>query len=220
MSNVVIFGNRDIAEIVHFYLSRDTDHKVVAFTVDGAYVNSSSFCGLPVIAFEEVTRSFPPDAHKLLVALSYTNLNHLRQEKYASAKQKGYHFINYISSRAATWGDTVIGDNCLILENVTIQPFVTIGNNVTIWSGSHIGHHVSIGNNCFITSQVVVSGCVEIGENCFVGVNATIRDHVKIGDNCIVGAGSLLMDNTEDNSVYAPGATVRSKVPSTRLRII
>ena len=31
---VVIFGAGDIARLAHFYFTRDTDHEVVAFTVD------------------------------------------------------------------------------------------------------------------------------------------------------------------------------------------
>ena len=50
------------------------------------------------------------------------------------------------------------GDNCFILEDNTVQPFVTIGNNVTLWSGNHIGHDSVIEDDCFISSHVVVSG--------------------------------------------------------------
>ena len=111
-----------------------------------------------------------------------------------------------------------IGENCFILEDNTIQPFVSIGNNVTLWSGNHIGHHSTIHDHCFIASHVVISGGVEIDESCFIGVNATLRDHIKVGAKCVIGAGALLLADTEPEGVYMGQATERAKVPSTRLR--
>lgn len=36
--SLVIFGSGDIAQLAHYYFSRDSDYEVVAFTVDAAYV--------------------------------------------------------------------------------------------------------------------------------------------------------------------------------------
>ena len=62
-------------------------------------------------------------------------------EKYDDAIRRGYTLISYVSSKATTFPGFTCGDNCFILEDNTIQPFVTIGNNVVMWSGNHIGHH-------------------------------------------------------------------------------
>lgn len=51
---LVIFGSGDIAQLAHYYFSRDSDYEVVAFTVDAAYVQGDSFCDLPVVAFEQL----------------------------------------------------------------------------------------------------------------------------------------------------------------------
>ena len=120
-----------------------------------------------------------------------------------------------ISSKASIFTNK-IGENCFILEDNTIQPYVEIGNNVTLWSGNHIGHHSIIRDHCFITSHVVVSGGVEIGENTFIGVNATLRDHIKIGKSNVIGAGALIL--SKDNKVFMAKATKPSRVPSNRLR--
>ena len=104
---------------------------------------------------------------------------------------------NYLSSEDP-------GENCFILEDNTIQPFVKIGNNVTIWSGNHIGHDVQIEDHCFITSHVVISGFTRVGEFSFLGVNSTIRDSVVLGKSCLIGAGSVIMESTDDDSVWMP----------------
>jgi sugar O-acyltransferase (sialic acid O-acetyltransferase NeuD family) len=216
-TRLVIFGSGDIAALAHYYFSNDSDYEAVAFTVDAAYMTHPVFNGLPVVPFEEVADHYSPDNNELFVALSYSKLNALRKEKYLAAKGLGFRLASYVSSRASVLTERAVGENCFILEDNTIQPFVTIGNNVTLWSGNHIGHHSVVKDHTFIASHVVVSGGVEVGEQCFIGVNATLRDHIKVGERCVIGAGALLLADAEPEGVYVGTATVRSKVPSTRL---
>lgn len=217
-SSLVVFGAGDIAQLAHYYFSRESEYEVAAFTVDAAFLKENRFCGLPVVAFEEISTTHPPATHNMFVALSYSNLNALRKSKYLAAKARGYRLANFVSARASVLNGGRIGDNCFIFEDNTIQPFATIGANVTLWSGNHVGHHSTIGDHCFIASHVVVSGEVEIGEQCFVGVNATLRDHIKIGERCVIGAGALLLADAAPDGVYLGQASERSKVPSSRLR--
>jgi len=201
MKPLVIFGNAQAAELALFYFQTDTDRNVVAFTVDKNYIEASHFQGLPVVSFESVEQSYPPEQYDMFVALGYSGLNSLREQKYLEAKAKGYQLASYISSRATILNDPKnIGDNCFILEDNTIQPFVTIGNNVTLWSGNHIGHHSRIADHCFLTSHVVVSGNVVIGNNCMIGVNATLRDCITVGDHVLVGAGSWVNRDVADQT--------------------
>ena len=183
-------------------------------------MNGSEFCGLPVTAFESITSTHPPNTHDIFIALSYSKLNAIRKEKFLAAKRKGYNLASFISSRATILNEGKIGENCFIFENNTIQPYVHIGSNVTLWSGNHIGHHSVIHDHTFISSHVVVSGGVKIGEQCFIGVNATLRDHITIGDRCVVGAGALMLSDAEPEGVYIGNSTERSRVPSSRLRVI
>jgi sugar O-acyltransferase (sialic acid O-acetyltransferase NeuD family) len=215
---LVIFGVGDYAQLAHFYFDRDSEYEVSAFTVDAAYVREDTFCGKPVIPFDEVVKYYSPEQNKMFVALGYSKLNLVRKEKYLAAKSLGYRLASYVSSHANVLNDGRVGENSFVFEDNTIQPFVVIGNNVTLWSGNHIGHHSTIGDHCFVASHAVVSGHVEIGEQCFIGVNATLRDHIKVGERCVIGAGALLLADAEPEGVYMGIATDRSRVPSTRLR--
>ena len=189
-------------ELAHFYLTHDSPHDVVAFTVDGEYIQDESFKGLPVVPFETVQEVLSPAEHAMFLPISFKRMNHLRQDRVAAAKAKGYALISYVSSRATTFPDFTCGENCFILEDNTIQPFVRIGDNVILWSGNHIGHHSVIGDNVMVTSQVVISGGCTIEPNCFFGVNATIRDETVIGRETLVGAGVTILHDTEPYSVY------------------
>jgi acetyltransferase-like isoleucine patch superfamily enzyme len=126
MKELVIFGAADIAQLAYYYFSNDSAYKVAAFTVDAEYIKVNEFCGLPVAPFEEVINHYPPERYDLFVALSYSKLNQTRKEKYLAAKSLGYRLASYISSHATILNDFRIGDNCFILEDNTIQPFVSI----------------------------------------------------------------------------------------------
>lgn len=207
MTKLVIFGTGPIADLAYYYFTNDSEFEVVAFTVDASFKNTDIFNGLPVVSFEEVQNHFPPNKFHFFVALSYSEGNKLREDKFNAAKKLGYNFVSYVSSYATILNEYRMGENCFILEDNTIQPYVTIGNNVTLWSGNHIGHHSSIGDHVFITSHVVISGGAIVENNTFIGVNATIRDHIKIAAHNIIGAGSLIMKSTLEGEIYIPERT-------------
>jgi sugar O-acyltransferase (sialic acid O-acetyltransferase NeuD family) len=215
---IVIFGIGEIAELADFYFTHDSPYDVAGFTVDAAFLKQTEFNGRPVVPFEEVEVKFPPAEYGFFVAVSYAKINAVRAQKVAAASAKGYGLRSYLSSRATIFPGFVLRENCLILEDNTIQPYARIGANVTLWSGNHIGHHSTIEDDVFLASHVVVSGGARIGQGSFVGVNATIRDHVTIGKKCVLGAGALVLEDQPDFSVVAPRGSERSPVPSTRLR--
>lgn len=200
MAKIVIYGTGLIAEVAHFYFTKDTKHQVVAFTNGRDFIKESRFQKLPVVPFEEIEKHFPPKDVLLFIAVGYLKRNKIRTKRYLEAKKKGYKFATYLSSKASYFGSS-LGENCFILENNVIQPFVTIGNNVTLWSGNHIGHHSRIMDNCFISSHVVVAGSCTIKENCFLGVNCTLRDNLVIGKRSVIGAGALVMKDCPDDSL-------------------
>lgn len=217
--DLIIFGTGDIAELAHYYFTNDSSYNVTAFTADKDFISDSFFCSLPVIGFEDVVNTYSPDNYDIFIALSYSKLNALRKKKYLACKAKGYKFASYISSHATVLSRN-IGENCFILEDNTIQPYVHIGDNVTLWSGNHIGHHSSIGSHVFISSHVVISGGVSIGQECFLGVNSTIRDHLSIGQKSIIGAGALVLKDLKDNSLVKGIAGSVSKEASATIKNI
>jgi sugar O-acyltransferase (sialic acid O-acetyltransferase NeuD family) len=217
---VVIFGAGSFAEVAAAYLAKDSPREVTAFTIDGEYVRSDKVSGLPVIAWEDLLESHPPDRVDLLIALGYQGVNRIRREIYERCKQLGYRFVTYVSSRAMTMTDLPIGENTFVFEANVLQPFVAVGDNVILWSGNHIGHHSRIENHCFIASHAVVSGHVTIGEECFVGVNATFRDGIDVGPRCVVGAGAVVLGDQPEGTVLGASATVPHAKKSWELRNI
>ncbi len=198
---VVIFGMGAFAQVAAVYLLKDSPREVVAYTVDGEYATTDTFADLPVVAFEELLESHPPDRVDLLVATGFRGVNSVRRGIYERCRTLGYGFVTYVNSRAYLMSDERIGENTFIFEANVIQPFAQIGDDVVVWSGNHIGHHSRIEDHCFIASHAVISGHVVVGESSFIGVNATLRDGITLGRRCVIGAGAVVLRDKDEGTV-------------------
>jgi len=180
---------------------------VVAFCANKSKIEKEELLGLPVTAFENIKEKFPPSEFSMFIALAYSEMNKKRTEFFNEAKNKGYELYSFIHPSTKIWDEFEMGENCFILANNVIQPFVKIGNNVLIGSNNLISHNTIIGDNCFITSNVTMGGHITMGKNCFVGLSATINQRIKIGDECIIGAGTIITKDINDKEVYAENSS-------------
>jgi sugar O-acyltransferase (sialic acid O-acetyltransferase NeuD family) len=220
MRKLIIIGAGTIAKLAKFYFDTDSDYQTEAFLVDRQYRQADSYEGLPIFDLEYIKDKFSPSEYSVFVAISYAEMNRVRSEKYLYLKSIGYTFASYISSRCSWITQYEPGENCFILEDNTIQPFVKIGNNVTLWSGNHIGHDSVIGDHCFISSHVVISGFVNVGEHSFLGVNSTVVNNVSIAPDTFIGAGVVVTKDTEESGVYTIEAKAKkSKLVSSQLKL-
>ena len=202
MANVIIFGIQDFAQLAYYYLQNDSEHKVVAFSVNEKYLpENKTLYGLPVIPFEKVETFFSTKEYKFFAPLSPSKMNRTREKVFNAVKQKGYNLISYISSKATIFNNR-IGENCFILEDNTLQPFTDIGNNCVLWSGNHIGHHGKIHDHVMFTSHVVLSGHCIVNSYSFFGVNSTIRDGLIIAEGSLIAMDASIIKNTEPWGVY------------------
>ncbi len=217
MKKLVIFGTRNFATIAYHAFIYDSSYTVVGFTVDLDYMESTTFEGLPVVAFDTVVQHFPPDEHDMFVAVGIGQVNSLRAKKVDEVTAQGYHLASYISSRAFVPPNLQIGPNSMIMDGVAVHPHVHIGRNSIIWSLSLVALYSHIGDHCWIAS----AHCAEkttLGDYTFVGVNATIRPGVTVGKSNVIGAGALILQDTKDYAVYKGNESKASVVPSYRLR--
>lgn len=214
---IVIFGMGETAHLAYEYFTHDSDYKVVAFSVDPEYLTESEFLGLPVVCSDEITKRFSPDVYGAFVAASSGKLNRVRKSIYERVKSLGYGLVSYVSTRAFVWHNVEIGENCFILEDNTLQPFVQVGNNVVLWSGNHIGHQSVIRDHCFVSSHCVISGFCTINESCFLGVNCTLENNLELGEDNFIGAGAIIRKSTSPRDFYQEEKTSLAKIDSHRL---
>ena len=196
MKKVIIFGDRVLAELAHYYLTNDANREVACFTLHRDYIKETTFCGLPVIPFEEITKSHPPDQYCFIAPLYAKEMNKFKERIYLEAKSLGYEIISYISSKAMTWNAT-IGENCFIFEGCNIQPFVKLGNNIVIWSYTHIGHHSIVHDHVFMSGYAAIAGHNIINSYCWIGSNCTTKEFVTIPEGTLIGQDASIINSPD-----------------------
>ena len=101
-------------------------------------------------------------------------------------------------------GMVIIKDKVEIGSNNTIDRGslgnTIIGENTFLDNQVHIAHNVKIGKNCIITAQVGFAGSSEVGDNVSIGGQAGVSGHLKIGNNVQIGGGSGVLKNIPDNT--------------------
>lgn len=216
MSEVVIFSTSDFAREVRVYFDRQTPHTVVAFTVHRAYVNSPQVDGLPVVPFEGLPESHPPESFSMFVAAGYRGTNQLRATICEQSREAGYELITFVSPDATYLGEPP-GDNVMIAPGSVVQPFAKVGSGTIVCAFTNVGHHATVGRYVYIGPHVCMMGRSIVGDNCFVGAGARIRNSVSVGARSVIGAGSMIMKDAAEDSVYSVPGTPPREILSSEL---
>lgn len=217
---IVIFGIKDLAELAYYYIQEDTDYEVDCFVVSREFFKERYFTPrgyekVEVKIWEEVLEEYGPSEYLLFAPMTGVKMNCIRKSIFDQGKSKGFDFFSYVSSKATILSQN-IGENCFILENNTVQPFVRIGDNVMMWSGNHIGHDSIIESHCFITSHVVISGHCRIQECSWIGVNATLRDGLSIGKGTLIAMAAVITKDTEPDGLYMGAPAIKKSIPASK----
>jgi sugar O-acyltransferase (sialic acid O-acetyltransferase NeuD family) len=206
---IIIFGVTKFAEMLKFYIDTETTNKVAGFTVDREYIDSKYFnSNIPIKAFDEIDDIFPKEEYKILPVVGYNCMNRIREKVFNKIKEKGYEIDSFIHPTAYVASNCVMGEGNIILENTTIQPFVTIGSGNVFWSNCNISHHTKIGDYNFFAPASALAGNVEVAHHCFVGNNCTIKNGVTVMPYTLIGAGSYISANTQEYSVIVPNKSI------------
>ena len=92
----------------------------------------------------------------------------------------------------------IIGDNCTIRECVTINRGTVasgqtvIGDNCLVMAYAHIAHDCVVGNNAIIVNGVALAGHVIVGNYAVIGGLAAVHQFIHIGDHAMISGGSLV----------------------------
>lgn len=185
------------AEYVRYVFDEDSSYKVIGFCIERSYSNKNEFNDLPLYAFEDLDIIFSTEDISLFIAVGQ---NSLREKFFVEGINKGFTMATYVSGKAQTWPNLIIGQNCFIGEGSVIQPFVSIGNN-SIHFGSRIGHHSIIMDHTLL-SGTTIGGNTRIGKGSYLGLNSTVQQNILIGARNIIGMNVSIEAHTEESSVY------------------
>ena len=202
MKDLVIYGNKNFARILKYYVDKDDIHKrkVVAFTVSNDCIQEKLFCNLPVIPFEDLVNHFSPDQYEILLAVGNSKMNQIREHIFYECKGKGYTVASYHHSSCHIDSE-MIGEGNIFLDNCLIAPFSKIGYGNLFWDNVIIGHDAIVGNFNTLSGHADTCGYAKIGNNCYLGKHSLINDFVSVADYTYVGAKAYVKTNTDDYDV-------------------
>ena len=118
---------------------------------------------------------------------------------------KGFGFIPLKNKnfRFPHIGRVILKDNVELGANCTIDRGsigdTVIGENTFLDNQVHMAHNVKIGKNCMIAGQVGFAGSTTIGDNVSIGGQAGVSGHLTIGNNVKIGGGSGVVKDIPDN---------------------
>ncbi len=119
----------------------------------------------------------------------------------------GFGFDPNSKIRIHHFGNVIIGNNCNIGSNTTIDRAVfdstIISDNSFIDNLVQIAHNVILGKGAIVAAQSGIAGSTIVGINVMIGGQAGISGHLKIGDNVKIAAKSGVTKNLKHNSVVA-----------------
>jgi len=88
----------------------------------------------------------------------------------------------------------IIGNNNKIREYVSINPGTKggsgetiLGNNCLLMVSAHVAHDCIIGDNVIIANNAAIAGHVQIGDSVIIGGNSAVQQFTRIGKMAMIG---------------------------------
>lgn len=158
----------------------------------------------PMISTDaEVQHYFSSVSAEFILCIGKDKLNH-REYIAERFKDLGGRISSFISpfSNISPYA-TSFGVGTLVLNQVVIEPAVTIGNECIVNKKANIAHGCKIGNQCEIGPASILTGEVLVGDGAYIGTGAIIHPKIRIGQNAIIAAGAVVTKHVAENTVWA-----------------
>ncbi len=104
-------------------------------------------------------------------------------------------------SPPANPGRVVIGERCVLRENVTIHRAMKeegetrIGSDCLLMVGSHVAHDCIVGSRVILTNNVLLGGHVQVGDRAVVGGAAAVHQFCRVGRLVMVAACAKIVQD-------------------------
>lgn len=181
MKHLVIIGNGNIGQIVHWYATLCKDY-MVEWDIKCHIEDVNGYVLEPddVFICADVK---PADrfAHAAVI------------------REKGGQFVNIIHPSANVAPTASLGTGIVIGAFTTVSINTTIKDDVLIQDQCNVGHDGIIDEGSHLYVGVKLCGRNMVGVMSSVYTGSLVYPDVKIGDHCVVGAGSVVTRKVKDN---------------------
>jgi len=126
--------------------------------------------------------------------------NYIRKNKFNLLKKIKFKFATLKHPKSYFAYGSKIGEGSVAMAGSFINTDTIIGKNCIINSNASIDHDCEIKDHSHICPGVIIAGNVKIGKSCWIGLGAKIIQNCKIGNNVFIAAGAVVTKNIKSNS--------------------
>jgi UDP-N-acetylglucosamine acyltransferase len=98
-------------------------------------------------------------------------------------------------------GRVVVGERCVLRENVTVHRAMKedsetrIGSGCLLMVGSHVAHDCRVGNSVILTNNVLLGGHVQVGDRAVMGGGSAVHQFCRVGRLAMVAACAKIVQD-------------------------
>lgn len=104
-----------------------------------------------------------------------------------------------------------IGAGSILLQNVTVAPWVVIGNHVVVMPKVNLAYNVQAESFATLSAGVSLGEGSRIGRAAHIGMNASIAEGLSVGQYASVGMGAAVQDNVPEFETWVGFPARRSR---------
>lgn len=183
MKHLVIIGNGNMGQIVHWYATLCKDY-LVKWDIKCHIEDVNGYVLEPDDVF--ICAEVKPDdrvAHAAVI------------------REKGGQFVNIIHPTANVASTAELGSGVVIGAFTTISINTIIKDNVLIQDQCDVGHDGIIEEGSHLYVGVKLCGRNIVGTRSTLYTGSLIYPDVKIGNHCVVGAGSVVSRRVKEGEM-------------------
>ena len=123
-------------------------------------------------------------------------------ERYNIAKllKKKYNLkpLNMINKKSYICPTANYGEGIMMMPGSVLHSYSIVGDQCIINTNASIDHECEVGNGVHIMGGAVVTGRVKIKDFATIGSNAVILPDIEIGEGSMIGAGAVVTKNVRN----------------------
>lgn len=111
----------------------------------------------------------------------------------------------------------IVGKDCLIKENVTINRAANsgdlttrVGNKCLLMVGAHVAHNCQLADEVILANLVTLGGHVQVGFGAFIGGMGVYHQNIRIGEMSIISGFSAARQDVLPYAKYDGRAAIPS----------
>jgi len=201
MKDLIIIGGGCLARIAIDMIEEmySDKYKIIGYT---ALEKSEDITNYEYLGNDDILDKYSGKIEYALNCVGTDKSNNVRKKIFNNLIAKKFKTVNLIDNSARLARNLKLGQNVIIMKNVSIGINVEIGNNIIIYPNTTIDHDCKIGNHSHICPGVAIAGNVNIYESVFLGIGSIVSNKITIRENAIIGAGAVVIKNIESNTIY------------------